>query len=100
MNRTLRNTHRFGRRPAGRAGVATAAAALLGTFAPHGAAAQRAAGELIEPRAGTWRPWLLRSGSQFRPAPPPDRATGDAELREVRAIAMRRDAATQDRIRY
>jgi hypothetical protein len=25
----------------------------------------------IEPLAGTWKPWLLASGSQFRPGPPP-----------------------------
>jgi hypothetical protein len=25
----------------------------------------------VEPRAGRWRPWNLRSGSQFRPSPPP-----------------------------
>jgi membrane-associated phospholipid phosphatase len=26
----------------------------------------------IEPLAGTWKPWALTSGSQFRPGPPPD----------------------------
>jgi hypothetical protein len=26
----------------------------------------------VEPLAGTWRPWALTSGSQFRPGPPPD----------------------------
>jgi membrane-associated phospholipid phosphatase len=25
----------------------------------------------LEPLAGTWRPWILASGSQLRPAPPP-----------------------------
>src|SRR5207247_955352 len=25
----------------------------------------------IEPLAGTWKPWALTSGSQFRPGPPP-----------------------------
>ena len=26
----------------------------------------------IEPLAGTWKPWALTSGSQFRPGPPPE----------------------------
>ena len=25
----------------------------------------------IEPAAGTWKPWVMTSGNQFRPAPPP-----------------------------
>ena len=33
----------------------------------------------IQPLAGSWRPWVLRSGSQFRPPPPP--AFGSPELR-------------------
>src|SRR6266508_1392096 len=54
----------------------------------------------VEPRAGSWKTWLLTSGSQFRPAPPPDRAATEAELRELKSLAGRRDEATLDRIAY
>src|SRR5262245_3798281 len=91
---------RFGRRVAARAGATLSAAALLGTGAAGHAAAQGTIGGPIEPRAGTWRPWLLTSGSQYRPAPPPDRATTDVEMRELKALAGRRDAATLDRIKF
>ena len=39
----------------------------------------------LEPLAGTWRPWNLRSGSQFRPPPPPrpGSALFTSEMREV-----------------
>jgi membrane-associated phospholipid phosphatase len=39
----------------------------------------------LEPLAGTWRTWNLRSGSQFRPGPPPAFGTAAyaAEVREV-----------------
>ncbi len=40
----------------------------------------------LEPMAGTWRPWALTSGSQFRPGPPPacDSPQMATELAEVR----------------
>jgi membrane-associated phospholipid phosphatase len=48
----------------------------------------------LEPTAGRWRPWNLRSGSEFRPAPPP--AVGsprfEAEMRQVYRIAQTRTA--------
>jgi membrane-associated phospholipid phosphatase len=54
----------------------------------------------VEPRAGTWRPWVLATGSESRlPAPPDAQATAD-ELRQLHALVARRDAATLDRIRY
>ena len=96
----LPNPHRLGRRAAGQAGAATGALALLGALAPRRAAAQAVTSGPIEPRAGAWRPWLLASGSQFRPAPPPDRGTTEAELRELKALAGRRDAAALDRIKF
>lgn len=44
----------------------------------------------LEPLAGTWRTWNLRTGSQFRPGPPP--AYGSARLRtemnEVYAVSQ------------
>jgi hypothetical protein len=42
----------------------------------------------LEPLAGTWRPWNLRSGSQFRPGPPPAYGSDRfrAEMREVYSV--------------
>jgi membrane-associated phospholipid phosphatase len=39
----------------------------------------------VEPMAGTWRPWNMSSGAQFRPAPPTDPSSPEAaaEMREV-----------------
>ena len=91
---------RLARRRGLRAGAAAGAAALLGAGSPGRAAAQAAAGGPIEPRAGSWRPWLLASGSQFRPAPPPDRPATEAEVRELKALAGQRDAAALDRIKF
>jgi membrane-associated phospholipid phosphatase len=86
------------RRTGLRAGAALGATALLRAGSSGHAAAQAAAGGPVEPRAGTWRPWLLASGSQLRPPPPPDKATTEGELRELKALAGRRDGAALDRI--
>lgn len=109
MKRASNDPVRFARRAAVRGSAATGAAALLGALSAGPVAAQGApgtpgaagtAGSLVEPRAGTWRPWLLASGSQVRPAPPPDRAATDAELRYLKALAARRDGTTLDRIKF
>jgi membrane-associated phospholipid phosphatase len=43
----------------------------------------------LEPLAGTWKPWILASGSQLRPAPPPAFGSAQflAELAEVKRIS-------------
>ena len=45
----------------------------------------------VEPLAGTWRPWVLRSGSQFRPAAPAgfDSPAFRAQARRVRRVGER-----------
>jgi len=91
---------RLARRPAVRAGAAAGAAALLHAGWHGQAEAQASADGPVAPRAGTWRPWLLASGSQLRPPPPPDRAATEAELRELKALAGRRDGAALERIRF
>lgn len=42
----------------------------------------------LEPLAGTWKPWVLTSGSQFRPGPPPayDSPQEIADLDELKRI--------------
>jgi hypothetical protein len=47
-----------------------------------------------EPLAGTWKPWVLASGSQLRPAPPPAHDSDQklAELEEIRQFVQMRVA--------
>lgn len=42
----------------------------------------------LEPLAGTWKPWVLKSGDQFRPAAPPafDSPEKLADLAEIKAF--------------
>ena len=54
----------------------------------------------IEPRAGTWKTWVLASGSELRLPAPPDAETTKAELAEIRSLAAKRDSAALTRIRY
>jgi hypothetical protein len=44
----------------------------------------------LEPLAGTWRTWNIRSGAQFRPEPPPafGSAAYRAEIREVYKVSQ------------
>jgi hypothetical protein len=83
---------RVSRRVALRGAAAAGAGLLLAT--PVRPAAAQPVAEQVEPGAGAWRTWVLSSGSQFAPLPPPDRATLDAELAEVQGLAAGRDAAT------
>jgi len=57
-------------------------------------------GATIEPNAGTWKPWLLERGDQFRPTAPPDDAATERERATLTALASARDAAVLDRIAY
>jgi hypothetical protein len=56
------------------------------------------AGAPVEPEAGSWKPWVLTSGDQFR-LPPPDNAETGAELDELEEWAAHREADL-DRIAY
>src|SRR5580704_7759510 len=55
---------------------------------------------LIEPQAGTWKTWVITSGSQFRAPPPPDRIATEKELGELAQIVATRHAAALDRVAY
>src|SRR5665811_615521 len=84
-------------RAIGGAGVGS----VLGIAAHGGGIATAAAAidaEPIEPTAGTWKTWLLKSGDQFRPDPPPDDAATRAELDELMTLADDRDSAAIDSI--
>jgi len=91
--------HRLTRRPF------VVIATLLVALTPVGAGAMPTAdnqpgGGWIDPQAGTWRTWVLTSGSQFRPGPPPDEATTHAELEQLQAVADQHDTAAIDQIEF
>jgi hypothetical protein len=54
----------------------------------------------IEPRAGTWKTWVLTSGSQFRLPPPPDLVGTNAELDQLKALAAQRDETARGQIAF
>ncbi|HZH07903.1 MAG TPA: vanadium-dependent haloperoxidase, partial [Lautropia sp.] len=57
---------------------------------------------LVEPDAGSWKTWVLTSGSQLRPAAPPDERATAQELVEVKVAveAASADATARDKISY
>ena len=59
-----------------------------------------AGNDQIEPKAGTWKTWVISSGHDFRAPPPPDVATTTAEISELNALANQRDGAAKDLIAY
>jgi len=54
----------------------------------------------VEPRAGTWKTWVLASPGQFRLPAPPDRAATNAELKALRDLATRRDGPGRIQIEF
>ncbi len=54
----------------------------------------------IEPKAGTWKTWVLTSGSQFRLPAPGDQAATEAEIKQLKDMVPKRDAAALDQIAF
>lgn len=56
----------------------------------------------VEPLAGRWRPWMLASGDQYRPAPPPpyQSPAWRAELGAVQEAVARRTPAQEAAARF
>jgi membrane-associated phospholipid phosphatase len=56
----------------------------------------------VEPSAGTWRPWLIPSGSEYRPAPPPKYRSPAwrAELGAVQEAVSRRTPQQEAAVHY
>ena len=63
-------------------------------------AAQAEEGPAIEPHAGTWKTWVIGSGSQFRAPPPPDQTATQKELGEIEQAAAKRDHTALDVVAY
>jgi membrane-associated phospholipid phosphatase len=54
----------------------------------------------IEPNAGKWQTWLLKSGDQFRLPAPPDKAATTEEIKQMKALASQRDSEALDTIAF
>lgn len=56
----------------------------------------------LTPDAGSWEPWLITSGSQFRAAPPPERGSAEdlLEIEKVRTATANRTQAQQRTILF
>jgi membrane-associated phospholipid phosphatase len=56
----------------------------------------------VEPLAGTWRPWILARGDQYRPAPPPPVRSPAwmAELAAVQEAVARRTPEQEAAVRF
>jgi hypothetical protein len=54
----------------------------------------------IEPKAGTWKTWVLTSGSQLRLPAPPDKAATEAEIQQLKAMMGGPRTAGIDQIAY
>jgi membrane-associated phospholipid phosphatase len=52
--------------------------------------------DLIEPKAGTWKTWVITSGKDFRVPPPPD--TSAAELEQLRKLVATNDVQVAAKI--
>lgn len=76
---------------------ATLLAALLLLSATEAGLANE---DRVEPNAGTWKTWVLTSGSELRRAPPPDRAATEVEISALKAMEAKRDAAGLALIAY
>ncbi len=54
----------------------------------------------IEPNAGQWKTWVLTSGDQLRLPPPPKREDSKEEIETLEQLAVQRDAAALDLIKF
>jgi len=81
----------------------TAFAVLAVIAAPLGAVSAQAAtsrSRQIEPLACTWHTWVLASGSELRPAVPPDQAATQTELALLHTLESPRDTRGLDLVSY
>ena len=67
---------------------------MLVNLAPSASSGQ------VEPNAGSWKTWVLTSGSQLRLPAPPDKATSDSEIKALKDMVPKRDAAALDQIAF
>ncbi len=85
---------------ASKASIVACIVALLVIGGFHVSGRVQAGDEQIEPKAGTWKTWVLSSGNQFRLAPPPDKTATEAEIQQLKGLAAKRDAASLAQVAY
>jgi hypothetical protein len=86
---------------AGVALVLFAALLFTGTLDAHSPSTQpQTALVSIEPKAGTWKTFVIASGAAFRRSAPPDRAATATEIKQLQDLASQRNAAALDQIQY
>jgi membrane-associated phospholipid phosphatase len=56
--------------------------------------------EQIEPRAGTWKTWILQSGRELRLPAPPNRAATDSEIAWLKTFMASADANALSQVNY
>jgi membrane-associated phospholipid phosphatase len=54
----------------------------------------------IEPNAGSWKPWVISSGKDYRVPPPPGPAETRHELKDLAELISHNDAAIQQQIAF
>src|SRR5689334_11145547 len=55
---------------------------------------------MVEPNAGTWKTWVLNSGSEMRLQAPPSEAVTRDEVRWLKDFMRQNNAVTAQQIRY
>jgi len=55
---------------------------------------------LIEPKAGTWKTWILRSGAELRLPPPPSASMAQDEIAWLKTFVASADANTRNQIAF
>jgi membrane-associated phospholipid phosphatase len=86
------------KRPAGRWAATLSAALLVAASTGAGASSPSAGGAAV----GQWKTWVLASGSEIQPAPPPavDSAQTAAERTELQEMQSQRSPVTDTAIQY
>jgi membrane-associated phospholipid phosphatase len=54
----------------------------------------------VEPEAGSWQTWVVTDVAAIRPPAPPDQATTQAEIAELKTLAAQRDATAEAQVAY
>ena len=102
---SLASNH-ISRRDLLRLGMAGTAVGLAGGLLLEGTRSVRAAESegnrrsQTEPGAGSWKTWVIASGSAINVPPPPGAHATAAELRQLKALAAARSAAILDAIDF
>jgi len=78
---------------------------MLSSLAVAGSslAAPKAAGTAanqIEPKAGSWKTWVLTSGDQLRLPAPPDKAATEVEIKQLKELVGNRSGAALGQVGY